>query len=288
MEHRASVGPGRPGSSRPLVTVGFERHNRRVMHDDNRHIAGDEVAPDGSPVDLYDHWLPPNGEAELVDGAIAAGAAVLELGCGAGRVTRRLLALGHPVVAVDESPTMLARLAEDAMLQTVCLSVGDLDLGRTFPAVLLGSHLVNTADDARRRSLLQACRRHLDEGTLFIERLDPRWAELSWAEATAARAGLVGDVMVSSHGLRLDPPYLTQSTEYALPDGRRWRQGPYTMIVLDDVALARELELCGLVLERRLPWQGSDQIWWSARAAAPGRRPDVANPRRAGPLPDQP
>ncbi len=42
--------------------------------------------------------------------AAGAGASILELGCGAGRVTHPLVALGHPVVAVDESPEMLAHV----------------------------------------------------------------------------------------------------------------------------------------------------------------------------------
>jgi SAM-dependent methyltransferase len=54
------------------------------------------------------------GEPEVVHAAIPAGASILELGAGAGRVTRRLVELGHPVVAVDESPEMLARIREAA------------------------------------------------------------------------------------------------------------------------------------------------------------------------------
>ena len=67
------------------------------------------IAPDGCAVELY-ALLPPMGEPEIVHHAIPAGASVLELGAGAGRVTHRLVELGHPVVAVDESPDMLARI----------------------------------------------------------------------------------------------------------------------------------------------------------------------------------
>ena len=65
------------------------------------------ITPDGCAVELY-RVLPAMGEPEVVHAAIPAGAAILELGAGAGRVTRRLVALGHPVVAVDESAEMLA------------------------------------------------------------------------------------------------------------------------------------------------------------------------------------
>ena len=65
------------------------------------------ITPDGCAVELY-RLLPPMGEPEIVHAAIPAGAAILELGAGAGRVTHALVALGHPVVAVDESAEMLA------------------------------------------------------------------------------------------------------------------------------------------------------------------------------------
>ena len=64
---------------------------------------------DGSPVDLY-RLLPALGEPEQVHDAIAPGAEVLELGCGVGRITHPLVALGHRVVAVDESKEMLANV----------------------------------------------------------------------------------------------------------------------------------------------------------------------------------
>lgn len=58
-------------------------------------------------------------------GAAPPGAEILELGAGAGRITHGLLALGHPVVAVDQSPAMLALVegatylhAFDALLVT--------------------------------------------------------------------------------------------------------------------------------------------------------------------------
>ena len=53
------------------------------------------VAPDGSPVELYRN-LPSFGEAEIVSGAIAPNASVLELGCGTGRMTARLVSAGIP------------------------------------------------------------------------------------------------------------------------------------------------------------------------------------------------
>jgi SAM-dependent methyltransferase len=68
-----------------------------------------EVTRDGSLVEVY-RRLPAIGEAELIQRAIPAGATVLDLGCGTGRITRGLVAVGHPVTGVDDSPAMIAEL----------------------------------------------------------------------------------------------------------------------------------------------------------------------------------
>jgi len=63
------------------------------------------------------------------------------VGCGTGRITHPLVALGHPVVAVDESPEMLAHVRD---AEKVCARIEHLALGRRFDVVLLASHLINT------------------------------------------------------------------------------------------------------------------------------------------------
>ena len=49
-----------------------------------------DVTRDGSPVEMYAR-MPTFGEPEIVHAAIPAGAEILELGSGAGRMTHRLL-----------------------------------------------------------------------------------------------------------------------------------------------------------------------------------------------------
>jgi len=114
-------------------------------------------APDGSPVELYAR-LAAGDEPRIVHGAIPAGAAVLDLGCGAGRVTHALLELGHPVVAVDNSPEMLEHVRG---AEKILADIRTLDLGRKFPCVLLASNLVNCVDAATREAMLACCRRHV-------------------------------------------------------------------------------------------------------------------------------
>ncbi|HZD38445.1 MAG TPA: class I SAM-dependent methyltransferase, partial [Actinomycetes bacterium] len=107
------------------------------------------ITPDGCAVEFY-ATLTPGQEPAIVHQAIPQGASILELGAGAGRVTHPLLALGHPVVAVDESPEMLERIRG---AETVLARIEDLDLGRRFDAVLFASYLVNVPDQRWRRIL---------------------------------------------------------------------------------------------------------------------------------------
>jgi SAM-dependent methyltransferase len=106
------------------------------------------VAPDGSPVDLY-ALLPERGEGARVAQAVPPGGSILELGCGTGRITRQLVRLGYRVTAVDEEQGMLAHI-EDA--ETICAQIERLDLGRRFDAALLASNLITAPDEQRRAS----------------------------------------------------------------------------------------------------------------------------------------
>jgi SAM-dependent methyltransferase len=113
------------------------------------------------------------GEPEVVHAAVPAGASVLELGAGAGRMTARLVELGHPVVAVDESAEMLAHVRG---AETVRARIQDLHLSRRLDAVLLASFLVNTPDRALRGRFLRACREHVgDGGHVLAQRHPPAW-----------------------------------------------------------------------------------------------------------------
>lgn len=121
-----------------------------------------EFTPDGCSVELYALLPSAEKETRVILGAVPPGAAVLELGAGAGRMTRPLAAAGLRVTAVDESADMLARV--EGAERTVRSAIEDLDLGQRFDAVVLASFLVNTADDAHRARLLRACARHTAPG----------------------------------------------------------------------------------------------------------------------------
>jgi len=111
--------------------------------------------------------LRPGSEPATIAAAIPAGGTILELGAGVGRITHPLLALGYRVTAVDNSPEMLAEITG---ARTVLSDIEDLDLGRRFDAVLLGSCLIHAPGFEARRDLLAACRRHLaPDGVVLIQ-----------------------------------------------------------------------------------------------------------------------
>jgi SAM-dependent methyltransferase len=248
------------------------------------------ITPDGCAVELY-RMLPPMGEPEIVHAAIPAGAGILELGAGAGRVTHRLVALGHPVVAVDESAEMLACIrgadaprdgpgagrttstsggVASAGAETVRARIQDLDLGgRRFEVVLLASFLVNTDDDDMRRRFLNACRRHVgDGGCVLVQRHPP-----AWFDEAAEGERTDGGITFRLRDLGRPAPGLLAATAEYQAGQRVWTQR-FTARRLDDEALAAALAEAGLVVDAYLTGDGS---WVRAvplsRGSALGRSP---------------
>ncbi len=209
------------------------------------------ITPDGCAVEFYAR-MTAMGEPAIVHDAIRAGASILELGCGTGRITHPLVALGHPVVAVDESPEMLAYV-HDA--ETVCARIEDLALGRRFDAVLLASHLIN-ADTATRIAFLAACRRHVaDDGTVVIQQHAPEWFSAA-AENQSTRDGIIFRMRDVS---RPAPNMVCATVEYA--DGSRCWTQTFTATRLDETELAAALADAGLRLDRYLT---DDHAWLRA------------------------
>jgi SAM-dependent methyltransferase len=216
------------------------------------------ITPDGCAVDCY-ALMPDFGEPAIVHEAAGAGASILELGCGAGRVTHPLIELGHQVVAVDESPEMLAHVRD---AETVCARIQDLSLERRFDAVLLPSHLIN-ADDETRRLFLDACRRHVaDDGCVIIQQHSPAWFEAA-RDGEVTRAGVIMRMRDVS---RPAPNLVSATVEYVVGE-RCWTQS-FTTMRLDDDELAAALAAAGLRLDRYLT---RDRGWFRAvPVAVPG------------------
>ncbi|MFJ5549422.1 class I SAM-dependent methyltransferase [Streptomyces sp. NPDC093225] len=216
------------------------------------------ITPDGCAVDMYAR-LPAGEEPDVVAAEVPPGGRILELGCGAGRVTHPLVERGFRVTAVDESREMLDRVRG---ARTVCATIEDLDLGETFDAVLLGSYLVHTADLALRRALLRTCVRHLAPGGRVLiqregadhhtdvprERVDPRGFTVRIASDEP-----LGDGVHAVH------------VEYVFPDAvwtQTFRTRPLTREGFE-AALAE----AGLTADAYLT---PDGIWVRAVAGRPG------------------
>jgi SAM-dependent methyltransferase len=200
------------------------------------------------------------GEPAVVHAAVPAGAGILELGAGAGRVTHRLLELGHPVVAVDESAEMLARVRG---AETVRASIQQLHLGRRFEVVLLASFLVNTPDRELRGRFLTACREHVrDDGCVLVQRHEPRWFD----EAAEGERTSDGITFRLRDLARPGPGLLSATAEYQVGE-RVWTQS-FTAERLDDRQLAAALGEAGLTVDAYLTGDGS---WVRAVPASRGR-----------------
>jgi SAM-dependent methyltransferase len=220
------------------------------------------ITPDGCAVDLYAQ-LPDFGEPAIVHDAVAPGASILELGCGTGRLTHPLAALGHPVVAVDESPDMLEHVRD---AETVCARIEGLALGRRFDAVLLASHLINAPDEATRRAFLVACRDHVaDGGCVIVQQHSPEWFAAA-AEGEHTSEGMTFRMRDVS---RPAPNLVSATVEYLVGD-QRWTQ-TFTSMRLDDSELAATLADAGLRLDRYVT---ENHAWFRAVPAAAG--PDQA------------
>jgi SAM-dependent methyltransferase len=216
------------------------------------------ITADGCAVEYY-ATLTPNGEPERIHSAIPAGASILELGAGAGRITNRLAELGHEVVAVDQSPDMLAHIGG---VETVCSPIEALDLERQFDLVLLMSFVIETADDAQRAAFLATCRRHVAPGgSVILQRHPPEWYDTLKPIERRLDDGRTFRLGGLSHP---EPDLLAATTEYTIGD-QRWTHF-FVSKRLDDQQLAAELVGAGLAFAEFID---GDREWVRAIPAPP-------------------
>jgi SAM-dependent methyltransferase len=204
-----------------------------------------EVTPDGSPVAVY-LALPAAGEPELIHGAIPAGSSVLELASGPGRIATPLARLGHAVVAVDDSPAMLAGL--DPVVEGVLGDAATVRLGRTFDVVLLASHLLNDPDPS---GFLATAAAHLTVGGRIVGEVYP--ADMDWA-AAVGRTSTLGPVDITVTRAARDGDLVDAEVAYRLGE-REWRQ-PFVARQRDEADLRSLLAGAGSRFDRWLARPG--------------------------------
>lgn len=216
------------------------------------------ITPDGCAVEIYS-VLPPHNEVELVSATVPVGSTVLELGAGAGRVTRPLVAAGFGVTAVDESQEMLERFA-DVGAEQITSSIQTLHLARTFGCVLLMSYLLNTHDDALRREFLRCCARHVaQDGVVIVQRHPP-----SWFDGVTESDGEDGAVVIRLRQVRRPTQDTVTATVEYQHLGRVWTQ-TFTSRRLSDDDVAAELTEAGLEFGH---WLDDERAWFTAHPHA--------------------
>lgn len=134
-----------------------------------RMVRDDPLDPDPGFAELYGS-IPDAVDLEPWLGwCLQAGATVLYLGIGAGRLAAPLAAAGIDLVGVDAHPGMLERLcARLPDLELVHERIEDLDMGRRFPLVIGPSSILDSAD-----RLAVAARHSSDR--VALELLNPHW-----------------------------------------------------------------------------------------------------------------
>lgn len=228
------------------------------MRNRNRGTGPGPITLDGCSVELY-KLLPHFDEAEIVHSALPSGGTVLELGAGAGRVTKPLAALGHRITAVDFSREMLEQIHE---AETILADIAGLRLNRTFDGVVLGSTLINVTDDRLRHEFLETCAHHVaPQGRVLIE---------CHAKALLDRAavGLLSErdgIRISWAEVHRDGDLVAGTLQYECGD-RVWTQ-TFATRFLNEAQISRHLEAAGLRFDR---WLNASRTWFSARREAPG------------------
>lgn len=155
-------------------------------------------------------WLP-TGIARIRDDFVTSlelrpGDRVLEIGCGTGAITRRLLATGARVTAVDRSNDMLdaaRRRAPSADYRRG--DVTSLDLGSGYDCVVL-AFVLHELPSEKRRALLPATARTLRPGG--------RIAVMEWALPTNPTARSVWRRVIRT----IEPPHALELIEGSVAD----------------------------------------------------------------------
>lgn len=224
----------------------------------------------------YDRWTR-RDRADLgtyLRAARQLGGPVLELGCGSGRVLLALLRAGLDVVGVDTSPAMLD-LAREAVArelparchaaELVAADVRTLDLGTTFPLVLLPATticLFPTAVD--RRALFAAVARHLAPGGRFLfDVVVPSAGHLTapgppgWSTHVAPDGTRSLEVVAEEVSADGNVQHVNAYVEVVRPDGTTERHlGHAGKAILDLDRLADEWRAAGLELVERGSYGG--------------------------------
>jgi SAM-dependent methyltransferase len=124
--------------------------------------------------DLENHEFNPDGPFFL-DYALKLGGAVLELGCGTGRVTIPMAEKGVDITGLDVTPAMIARAKQKAgalPIRWVTADARSFELERQFRLIFeTGSVFMHILTRPGQEAFLARVHSHLEDGGRFITRL---------------------------------------------------------------------------------------------------------------------
>ncbi len=149
-----------------------------------------------------------HGEADFV--ASLSVRSVLDAGCGTGRVAIELARRGFDVVGVDADPAMLeAARRKGPQLTWVESDLVDVDLGRSFGAVVLAGNVMIFVAPGTEGEVLANLARHLESDGLLVSGF-----------STDAGLDLVSyDRLAAAAGLELVERWATWSSQPEAPGG---------------------------------------------------------------------
>jgi SAM-dependent methyltransferase len=126
-----------------------------------------------------------HGEASFCAALLAAGARVLDAGCGTGRVGIRLAELGYDVTGVDLDESMLAVARERApQLRWLVGDLATLELGEAFGLVLMAGNIVPLVAEGSEPAVVTRMAAHVAPGGLLVAGFGLDRAHLPAAAAT--------------------------------------------------------------------------------------------------------
>jgi ubiquinone/menaquinone biosynthesis C-methylase UbiE len=181
-------------------------------------------------------------EAAAAAATAKTGAHVLEIGCGTGAVTAKLLARGAQVVALDQNPEMLeqarARLeqAPAGMLRLVERTASEIDRLQLadLDAVVAVFSLSEMPRAARLWVLERAARLLAHDGVVVLAdeaRPPTRATRLLHAALRLPQAALGWLVAGSLSGPIPDPAAELEEAGFSVVEERRWLAGRYVLLV---------------------------------------------------------
>jgi ubiquinone/menaquinone biosynthesis C-methylase UbiE len=176
--------------------------------------------------------------------ARAPGARVLEIGCGTGAVTARLVARGAAVTALDQSPEMMEqarrRLADAPAgavmwIERTASEIDALPEG-AFDAVVVSLALSEMSSAERRFVLRQAVRRLRPDGTLVAaDEVQPRspWQRMVYTVLRGPQA-LLGWLLTGSVSRPIpDLARELRDAGLAVRDEQRWLLGSLAAVTAE-------------------------------------------------------